>query len=57
MHTTLHIQLTETKWRIYTMPSLIQITACRLLETNPLSEPNMACWLLDPQEQSLVKFE
>ena len=40
-----------------TRPSFVQIRACRLLGTKPLSEPLLDCCYLDHWEQTWVKFE
>ena len=37
-------------------PSLVQIMACRLVGTKPLAEPMLGYFLLDPLEQTSVKF-
>ena len=41
----------------WTGPTLVQITACRLICTKPLSKSMLEYSLLDPQEQTSVKFE
>ena len=43
--------------RQWTRPSLIQIMACRLTGAKPLSEPMPEYCLLDPWEQTSVKFK
>ena len=40
----------------YNIPTLVQIMACRLFSTKPISEPMLAYCQLDPWEQSSVKF-
>ena len=37
--------------------ALVQIMACRLIGTKPLPEPMLTFCLLDPQEQTSVKFK
>ena len=37
--------------------TLVQVMACRLFSTKPLPEPMLAFCLLDPYEQTSVKFE
>ena len=41
----------------YTMPSLVQVIACCLFGTQPLSETMLAYWWLDTWEQISVKCE
>ena len=43
--------------RQWTGSALVQIMACRLLGTNPLSKPMLGYCQLDPQEQTSVKFQ
>ena len=40
-----------------TRPSLVQIMACCLHGTKPLSEPMLGYFLLDPWEQTSMKFQ
>ena len=53
-------QLIAAEWRIYAWIislTLVQIMACRLVGTKPLSEPmSESCWL-NPQEQTSVNFQ
>ena len=42
--------------RQYNIPTIVQIMACRLFGTKPLSEPMLPYCQLDPNEHILVKF-
>ena len=37
-------------------PALVQIMACHIFSTKPLSKPVLRCCQLDPEEQTSVKF-
>ena len=43
--------------RQYNIPTLAQVMACRLIGTNPLSEPMLPYCQLDPEEHILMKFD
>ena len=46
----------NTYLHLWTKPQLIQIMACHLVHTKPLSEPILVYCQLVPQEQTSVKF-
>ena len=50
------LKLGDTYMQPYMQPSLVQIMACCLFGTKPLSEPMLAFCELDPWEQTSVKF-
>ena len=55
-----HHCVNPAEWRIYAsvkFTSLVQIMACRLFGTKPLSEPMLDCYWLARWEQTSVKFK
>ena len=58
-HIASHLKLIEAGWRMYASvnePSLVQIVACNLVGTKPLSEPMLQPVNLNPSKHYFMKL-